>query len=115
MPLEGHWKRTQTPLRSTTKREGRLLVVVVAVLVIALAAVVYAAAQSGSSAAGPGCINVAATHSTGGATLHACGASAARWCRSASARHDALARGVQAECRRVGIPLAAGNPGRRSR
>jgi|SRR6266540_2652345 len=103
MPLEGHWKRVNTPLRSTTRREARLVAVIVAAgLAVVLGIVLYAAIHGGSSKAGPGCIEITAAHSTGGATLEACGADAARWCRSTTARHDAFARKVQARCRDAG-------------
>jgi hypothetical protein len=103
VPLEGHWKRVNTPLRSTTRREGRALVAVVTILVIGLVIGLYAALHDGSSSkAEAGCIEVTAAHTTGGATLRACGPAAVRWCRSARAREDALARAVQARCSRAG-------------
>src|SRR5947209_165683 len=102
MPLEGHWKRLQTPLRRTTRREARLIAAAAGFLAVTVVIVLYVALQSGSSAAGPGCIKVTAASSTGGATLHACGQAAARWCRSAAVRHDALARSVREECRGAG-------------
>jgi hypothetical protein len=102
MPLEGHWRRLQTPIRKTTRREGRVVAIASALLAVGVAVVLYAALQSGSSEAGPGCVNVTAAHSTGGATLHACGKAAARWCHSAATRSDALARDLRRECRKAG-------------
>jgi hypothetical protein len=103
MPLEGHWKRIQTPLRKTTRREGRLVAAVAGLFAVAVVVVLIVALQSGSSGAGPGCINVTGTHAVGGASIHACGQSAARWCHSAAAaRRDALARSLGEECRAAG-------------
>jgi hypothetical protein len=78
------------------------MAVVAAILLLGLAAGLYAALRDGSSKAEPGCIEVPAAHSTGGTTLKSCGADAARWCRSAAARDDALARAVRAHCRSAG-------------
>jgi len=103
MPLEGHWKRVHTPVRSAPRRERRAVAAVAAVLVVALAGgVLFAILHGGSSKAGAGCIEVTAAHSTGGATVKACGAGAARWCRSAAGRHDAFGREVLARCREAG-------------
>jgi hypothetical protein len=108
MPLQGHWNRLQIPLRQTTRREGRLVAVVGGFLAVAVAVVLYVALQGGSSASGPGCIDVTAAHSTGGATLHACGEKAERWCRSAAEGLSPLARAVREQCAKAGLPLTAG-------
>ena len=81
-----------------------MLAGVAAVLVVALAVVLFAILRGGSSEAGPGCIRLTVATSTGGATLNACGSSAARWCRSAESRQAAIARNARAECRRAGYP-----------
>jgi hypothetical protein len=100
MPLEGHWKRINTPLRKTTRREGRMVAVVGGLFVVALVVVLFLAIQSGSSGSGSGCIDIRGTHAVGGATIHACGQEAARWCDSAAAdRPDALGRNLRQECR----------------
>jgi hypothetical protein len=103
MPLEGHWKRLQTPLRSASRREGRLVVAVAAVLAIAAVAVVFAALQGGSSATGPGCVKVTVAHATGGATIEACGRKAERLCRSVATRDDGLAHQISEKCRSAGL------------
>ena|SRR5947209_19174399 len=101
MPLEGQWERQNMPLRPATRRERRVLFGVLGALAVAVVAIVVAiVVTSGSSSAG--CISVTGTYSTGGATLRACGADARRFCRQEAARGDALARQVQAQCRRAG-------------
>jgi hypothetical protein len=77
---------------------------VAVVLVVALAVVLYATLRGGSSEAGPGCVKLTVASSTGGATLHACGKEAARWCRSVATRQEAFARTVRERCRNAGYP-----------
>jgi hypothetical protein len=104
VPLERHWERVQTPVRSTTRRERRVLVVVGVVLLFAVAVALFAAFSGESSETGPGCINVTVPSTMGGAAVHACGRGAARWCNSAESRQDTIARAARAECRRAGYP-----------
>jgi hypothetical protein len=92
----------QTPLGRTTRREARALAAVVAGLVIAVAVVLFAILHGGSSEAGARCVRLTVPSSTGGATLHACGPDAARWCRSVAARQDAFSRKVKERCRNAG-------------
>jgi hypothetical protein len=74
----------------------------VVVVVLALGAALYAGLHHGARATAAGCVDVIAASTTGGATIHACGASAARWCRFEAARHDAFARALRARCGRAG-------------
>jgi hypothetical protein len=73
-------------------------------LLLALAVVLFATLTGDSSEAGPGCIRLTVPSTMGGATVHACGPAAARWCRSAEARERAIARKATAECGRAGYP-----------
>ena len=93
-----------TPLRSTNRRERRLLVAVAVVLVIAVAIALFATIRGGSSKAEAGCIRVTVPSTMGGATVHACGPAAARWCRSPESRQPVIARDARAQCRRAGYP-----------
>ena len=81
-----------------------MLVAVAVMLAIAVAVTLVAALTGGSSEAGPGCIRLTVPSTMGGATVHACGPEAARWCRSAESRQAAIARNARAECRRAGYP-----------
>jgi hypothetical protein len=56
----------------------------------------------GSSETGAGCIRVTVASTMGGATVHACGSDAARWCRSPESRQAVTARKARAQCRRAG-------------
>jgi predicted metal-binding membrane protein len=104
MPLERHWERVNTPLRSTTRRERRVVVAVAVLLAIAVAVTLFATLDGGSSEAGPGCIRLTVPSTMGGATVHACGPAAARWCHSAESRQAAIARKARAQCQRAGYP-----------
>jgi hypothetical protein len=104
VPLEGHWKRVHTPLRSTTRRERRVVTVVIVLMVIAIPIALFATFRGGSSEAGAGCIRLTVPSTMGGATVNACGAGAARWCRSPESRQSAIARDAKAQCRQAGYP-----------
>jgi hypothetical protein len=104
MPLERHWERVHTPVRSTTRRERRVLLGVTVALLLAAAVALFAALSGGSSEAGPGCIRVTVPSTMGGAAVHACGPEAARWCRSPESRQEPIAQKARAECRRAGYP-----------
>jgi len=104
VPLEGHWERVHTPLRATSRREVRVLVIVTAVLAVAVVVLLFATLRGGSSEAQPGCVRLTIPSSTGGATLNACGENAAHWCRSIAGREDALGRRAAEQCRRAGYP-----------
>jgi hypothetical protein len=101
MPLEGQWQRQHTPLRPAGRRDARALAAGLAVVVIALGAALYAGFHHGARTTAAGCIDVIAASTTGGATIHACGAAALRWCRLEAARGAAFGGQSRAECRRV--------------
>jgi hypothetical protein len=107
VPLEGHWQRQHTPLRSIGRRERRLLIAVTLVVVVAAAVTLYLALHHGSGKVTAGCVQISAASTTGGANLHACGADAARWCRSETERGTAGDRAVLAACRRAGYDQLA--------
>ena len=96
MPVEGQWRRANTPLN---RRDKRLLAAAAAVAVAAVAAVggVYAAHPSGRSDAG--CAVVSLPSTMGGAEVRNCGAAAHTFCRL-QGRVDTT---VAAACRRQGF------------
>jgi hypothetical protein len=104
VPLEGHWERQHSPLRRLRRRELRAMSVVAVVLLVAAAVALYGAVHHGAPRAAAGCVSVTAASSTGGATIHACGAGAVRLCRARAGRDDPFARSVAAACRRAGVP-----------
>jgi hypothetical protein len=79
MPVEGHWERANTPLR-TRDRQVLRVVVVVAVLAVAGLGIAYAFRPAAQSNAGCVVANVPST--MGGATLRSCGLQAHKLCRT---------------------------------
>ena len=90
---------------SLSPRGKRILFVVAGVVVAALVAVgVYIAV--GSDQYGPsanGCVNVTIPSSTGGGTLHYCGAKAKSFCRTAYASDDRLSQLARPQCVLAGL------------
>jgi len=101
MPLEGHWARQHTALRRLTRRELRALALGLGALAVAVIVVLVLALRAEAPARTPGCIDVVAPSTTGGATVHACGRAARQYCRVEARRSDAVARAVQAQCRQL--------------
>lgn len=98
MPIEGHWERTNTPLRRLTTRERNVAIAVVAATVLALAVLLVATA--GDSRPGPaaGCINPIVAGRTGGEPVNACGAEAVAVCRRAAGLEGPYAEAVTSAC-----------------
>jgi hypothetical protein len=116
MPLEGHWRRTNTPLRRLQKRERSIAIAAVAVTAIALLALVLATASDTRPPPAPGCIRVLVAGRTGGEVVHACGAQAKKTCAQSANFHDPRAEKVAESCREAGIeprrsPAQAGGQG----
>jgi len=83
MPLEGHWQRTNTPLRQLTPRERKVLVWGVVVTAITILTLILATA--GGSRPGPaaGCIRASIAGRTGAELVQRCGEEAVTTCRHA--------------------------------
>jgi ABC-type hemin transport system substrate-binding protein len=104
MPLEGHWKKQNTPLRRLAPRERKVGIVVLAVTLAAMVAVIVAAGTSYTrSGPEPGCIRVVVAGKTGGEVVAACGAEARVTCTHSARFDDPRSRDVVANCRRAGI------------
>ena len=96
-------RRLREPLRWT--RAGRLAVAgTAAALVLAtLALGIYAAVGGFDQRAQPGCIDLTFASTTGGATLHACGARAREVC-AAPQEHPQVADALRGACKQAGYP-----------
>lgn len=103
MPLEGHWKRVNTPMRRLGRRERNIAITAVAVTLAACVALILATAGSSRPEPGPGCIRAIIPHVMGGETLNACGNRARNICHSRAADTDPGAVAVQESCRRAGL------------
>jgi hypothetical protein len=112
MPLESHWRRQHTPLRSATPRERVLAVIVAGLTIAGVAVAVYFVFAGGdSSEPRAGCVKAIAPSSTGGAEVNACGRAAARLCAQAASERTPLAAELRRQCRRGRISDGAEAPG----
>jgi hypothetical protein len=108
MPLEGHWQRTNTPLRRLTKRERNVVIAGLATTLIALAVLLLATAGDSQPPPAPGCISVPVAGRTGAELVHGCGAEAREICARAASRDDPGSEAIVASCGERGIrPLAS--------
>jgi hypothetical protein len=93
---------------SLSRRGKRILLAAAGVVAAALIAVgVYSAV--GTDRYGPsanGCVNLTIAGSTGGATLHYCGAQAKSFCRSAYASGDRISQLARPQCALAGLTRA---------
>jgi hypothetical protein len=87
-----------------TRRERNGVLAVVATLLVAGGALgVWAAGSSGGGNGTGHCVSVVVAGSTGGETLHHCGAGARAWCASEATATGEIADEVKAACRQAGL------------
>jgi hypothetical protein len=111
VPMEGHWKRVNTPLRETTARERLLVRGLLAVLAAAaLAALVVLIATSGGSSGSSDCVDVDVPSTMGGSAIHACGSDARTFCSGPLAHSADLRARALPECRDAGFALGSNQP-----
>jgi len=103
MPLEGHWQRVNTPLRTLTSRERRLVSAAAVLIAAATIALVLFAASAKTAPSRPGCINAIVPGAMGGQPIDACGARARSICRERLGLSDPGSLAVEADCRRAKI------------
>jgi hypothetical protein len=106
-------KTQQPPAEPLTRRDKRGIAIVGALLLAAFAALgVWAAVRPGGyGQSRDGCVTVTEPSSTGGALLHACGASARAMCHAAFAHGDRLSLLTRPQCRLAGLgPASVAGP-----
>jgi hypothetical protein len=103
MPLEGHWKRVNTPLRRLTKRERRILFGATAAMIVTILALVLATVGDSRPGPKPGCIYAIVPGVMGATPVDACGVQAKTTCAQHAALRDPGSRVIQTSCRRAGI------------
>jgi hypothetical protein len=88
-----------------TTRQKRVFAIVgtLVILVLGGLGVWGALAPDSYSASGHGCVNVTVPSSTGGATLHYCGAQARTFCRQAFRASDAVSLRGRPQCVLAGL------------
>jgi hypothetical protein len=96
-----------------TARQRRIFAVVGAVVVLALVGlgVWGTVARDTYSSSGHGCVNVTVPNSTGGATLHYCGAQAKAFCIRAFRSSDQVSLRARPQCTLAGLgPSSSAQP-----
>lgn len=111
MPLEGHFKRVNTPLRRLTKRERNVVMAGVVVTFIALVALILATAGDSQPPPAPGCIRASVAGRTGAELIQACGMKARKLCARSVGHDEPQFLAIAASCSDQSIrPLAAPAP-----
>jgi hypothetical protein len=103
MPLEGHWRRINTPLRRLTTRERNVAIAAVAVTLAAIVAIVIATLPNSRPAPGPGCIYAVVAGFTGAEPVDACGTRARPNGAPRTQDGDPGAAAIRESCREAGL------------
>jgi hypothetical protein len=103
VPLEGQWRRANTPLRELTRRERLAAIVGLAATAIAVVALIVATAGTSRPAPGPGCIRATVPGVMGASELNLCGARARRACARHRNQSDPGSQAIEASCRDAGV------------
>ncbi len=98
MPLEGHFKRVNTPLRRLTKRERNVVITGVVVTFIALAALILATAGDSQPPPASGCIRASVAGRTGAELIQACGMEARGLCARSVGQDEPQFLAIAASC-----------------
>jgi hypothetical protein len=103
MPLEGQWRRANTPLRELGARERLVAIAGAAVVVIAVVVLLVATGGNSRPAPGPGCIRATIPQVMGAEELNACGQRARRLCDEHARADDPGSKAIEASCREAGL------------
>jgi predicted Fe-S protein YdhL (DUF1289 family) len=111
VPLEGHFKRVNTPVRQLTRRERNVVAAGAAITFIALAVLILATAGNSQPPPPPGCISISVAGRTGAELVHGCGREAREICTKSAARDDIQSETIVSGCEERGIRLLPSAPG----
>ena len=110
MPLEGHYKRVNTPLRRLTRRERVVLAAGLTITVVAVLALLFLPAHNDSplleergGGHSAGCIEVAVAGRVGAEPIVGCGGRARALCRRASGYDGPRAETILGACEDAGV------------
>lgn len=103
MPLEGHWKRVNTPLRGLTGRERRVAMAAFVISVVTVLALVLATVGDSRPGPKPGCIYAIVPGVMGATPVDACGAQAVHMCAQHASLRDPGSKAIRESCRRAGL------------
>jgi hypothetical protein len=103
MPLEGHWRRINTPLRRLTTRERNVAIVAVVVTLAAIVAIVIVTLPNSRPAPAPGCIYAVVAGFTGAEPVEACGERARHICDTRTQEGDPGGAAIRESCHEAGL------------
>jgi hypothetical protein len=109
MPLEGHYRRVNTPLRKLTGRERAVLAVGIAITAIAILALLFLPSSSDTplldehGGGRAGCIEVAVAGRVGSEPIVGCGRKAVALCRRASGFEGPRPEAIIDACTEAGV------------
>jgi hypothetical protein len=103
MPVEGHWERANTPLRT---RDRRVLQVALIVAVLALVGLGIAYADRPAAQSNAGCVVANVPSTMGGATIRSCGLQAHKLCRTQGKIDRAIAEACITQGFAADVPRA---------
>jgi hypothetical protein len=100
----------QAGRRLSTRQKRTFAVIAVVVLALLAGLGIWGAFSSDKyGASGHGCVNLTLASSTGGATLHYCGAQARTFCQQSYQRNDQVSLKARPQCALAGLSPSA-NP-----
>jgi hypothetical protein len=99
------YAKTNLGTGQLSAQRKRVLAIVSGLVVLCLAGfgIWAAVAPDGYAGSGKGCVSVTIPSSTGGATLHYCGAAARSFCQSAFSSADPISLRARPQCRLAGL------------
>jgi hypothetical protein len=103
MPMEGQWRRANTPLYTLTKRERVVAIVAAVATALAILAIVLASAGDTRPAPGPGCIRANVPGVMGALEINACGRRAQHLCADRAGQDDPGSVAIEESCREAGV------------
>jgi hypothetical protein len=96
---------------SPKQKRAFAIIGVLIVLIVGGLAAWSALASDSYSGSGHGCVNVTVPSSTGGATLHYCGAAARSFCQTSFRKQDQISLRARPQCVLAGLtPSASASP-----
>jgi hypothetical protein len=110
MPLEGHWQRTNTPLRRLTPRERKAAIAMVVMSLVAVAGLLLATGGNSRPGPAPGCIETVVAGRVGGEPVNGCGVKAKAICARATHFEGARPETILDACREAGIEAGGSAP-----
>jgi hypothetical protein len=108
MPLEGHYRRVNTPLRSLARRERSVVLAGALVTIGAILTLILATAGDSRPEPAAGCISAVVAGRVGGEPVNGCGAEARAICARSANYDNPRAHTIEAKCDEAGVVVTPG-------